>query len=116
MTKLFQRLAELIAVCLSIHLSIYGQAATDASKGSIGVTVRDATGATVPEAKVTAEGQMGGQTVNSNDRGEANFYGLIPGTYNVRVSKEGFALSETTGVIVLALLCAGAVSFSLLSL
>jgi hypothetical protein len=102
MTKALIRLVLLAVVCLLINNKVFGQAATDTSKGSIGVTVKDASGAIVPDAKVTVEGPMGAVNATTNDRGEANFYTLVPGTYKVRVTREGFATSEVNEVQVQA--------------
>src|SRR5438067_3946604 len=60
--------------------------------GAIGGEARDATGAAVAGATVTAVngGTNASRTVITNDAGDYNFPSLPPGTYLVRVEKPGF--------------------------
>jgi Carboxypeptidase regulatory-like domain/TonB dependent receptor len=61
--------------------------------GSIAGTVRDASGAVVPGAKVTAKSVGTGveRSVQSGTAGEYKIVGLIPGLYDVTVDRTGFA-------------------------
>jgi beta-lactamase regulating signal transducer with metallopeptidase domain len=55
-------------------------------------SVRDPLGGTVPGVTVTATLSTSGakHEVKSNDRGQFEFVGLVPGTYSVDVSRPGF--------------------------
>src|SRR5580765_2256351 len=59
-------------------------------RGQLGGVVVDPTGAIIRGAWVTIMGPTGNATRASNDSGEFNFSGLIPGFYDVRVAKDGF--------------------------
>jgi hypothetical protein len=60
--------------------------------GSILGTVADATGAVVPDAKVTVTntGTSEARTVNSDAAGRFSIVNLVPATYKVEVTKTGF--------------------------
>ena len=60
------------------------------TKGTIGGTVTDATGAAVPGAKVIVTGQTGERTGTTNENGIFRIENLEPGTYTVRVEQTGF--------------------------
>lgn len=70
------------------------------TKGTIGGTVTDTTGATVPGAKVTVTGQTGERTETTNDRGVFRIENLIPGTYTVKVEQTGFKSAVANNVTV----------------
>ena len=72
--------------------------------GSIVGTVNDPTGATVPNASVTATNKQTGQVrqAKSNDAGSYTFVAVQPGAYDVKVSKEGFRPAVEGGVDVTA--------------
>jgi len=70
------------------------------TKGSIGGTVTDATGAAVPGAKVTVTGQTGERTETASESGVFRIDNLIPGTYNVRVEQTGFKSAVANNVTV----------------
>jgi hypothetical protein len=65
------------------------------SNGSIAGSVTDATGAVVPNARVTMTGPTG-QTVHAttSDAGTYASGALIPGTYSVRVEAKGFKTTQ----------------------
>src|SRR5438067_10364829 len=69
-------------------LSAYAQI----DRGAIVGRVVDASGAVVPRAAVTVTNKGTGVAVNTttNDTGEYQVLALIPGTYSVRVSSQGF--------------------------
>ena len=71
--------------------------------GSIGGTVVDASGAAIPDVKVTAASPAlidGTRTLNSDPNGNYKFLELPPGTYTVRFEKQGFkALAQENIVI-----------------
>ena len=90
------RFIVLALVALSALLvSSVGFAQTSVSTGSIVGSVADATGALLPNAKVTVTGPTG-QTLHSttNASGEYSFGGLIPGAYSVRVEVKGFKTAQ----------------------
>jgi hypothetical protein len=70
--------------------------------GTLTGTVTDPSGASIPGAKVTAlEAATGvGHDVVSNDAGLYRFTALLPGTYTVTVTANGFQSQSTPGVTV----------------
>ena len=54
--------------------------------------ITDPTGAVVPQASVTAIAQGSGvsTSIQTNDQGYYNFPSLLPGVYNLTVTKAGF--------------------------
>jgi hypothetical protein len=77
-----------LAGCLLFAIpAVYGQ-----TLGSIAGETRDASGATVAEAKVTVvnTGTNAQRQVLTNSAGEYAFPSLPPGTYNLRAEKQGF--------------------------
>ena len=86
-----------LAVWLSLSaLMLHAQS----ERGTITGTVRDASGAIVPGAKVVLTNTQTGVkfTANSNAAGEYTVPQLQVSTYSVRVEKEGFRPSTTTGL------------------
>src|ERR1700747_3150307 len=75
----------IFAVCA---LSAFAQV----DRGAIVGRVVDASGAVVPRAAVTVTNKATGVvvTTTTNDTGEYQVLALIPGTYSVRVSSQGF--------------------------
>src|SRR4051812_1801346 len=73
------------------------QAQSTAGFGSISGTLRDATGASIPNAKVVISNPAKGitRTLNSNDAGVFTAPALVPGSgYGVAVDVQGFAKYE----------------------
>src|SRR6516165_10847933 len=70
--------------------------------GEVNGTVTDSSGGTVPAAAVKLTNQDTGieSTRATNDTGAYLFVNVPPGTYRVRVSKEGFRDAEVTRVVV----------------
>jgi hypothetical protein len=70
--------------------------------GSISGSVKDPTGAVIPNAKVTitdSEKNIAVRTANSNDAGEFSFAALPVGSYSVTVEVSGFQKYVQTGLI-----------------
>jgi len=69
--------------------------------GSINGTVVDSTGASVPDARITAAFRAGGitRTTTSSTEGAFSILQVPPGDYTVTVEKAGFDTIEKTGVI-----------------
>ena len=70
------------------------------TKGMIGGTVTDATGAAVPGATVTVSGQTGIRTETTNDNGVFRIDNLTPGIYSVKVESPGFKTAVANNVTV----------------
>lgn len=72
--------------------------------GSIVGSVRDASGAAVPGAKVTATNRATGQLreAAANDSGNYNFVAVQPGEYEIKIAKEGFKSGVESNVMVTA--------------
>src|SRR6185369_6029855 len=69
--------------------------------GSISGSVLDSNGSVVPGAAVKITGPLGERTATTNDQGNFDVQGLVPGSYTVRVEKAGFKSGEVTNVTVL---------------
>src|SRR5690348_7662439 len=69
-------------------------------RGTISGTVVDATGSVVPNAKVTVTNRDTNTTFTTvtGDSGQYTVPNLTPGTYSVRIEKEGFRSAVTTGM------------------
>ena len=91
------------SICLLIALFVVAfvmpvAAQESATRGNIGGTVVDSSGAVIPGAKVTANGPTGSQTQLTNQEGNFLFRTLIPGTYSVKVEKENFKSAAASDV------------------
>ena len=87
----------LIAFSIVSSVVVLGQG-TDL--GTIRGTVTDASGALVPNARVTITDQATGtpRTTTSNSHGEYQIFGLPSGVYKVTISMRGMATHDITGV------------------
>ena len=89
----------LVACCLSLAaVSVFVQDVQ--TKGMIGGTVTDATGAAVPGAKIVVTGQTGERTGTTNENGIFRIENLEPGTYTLRVEQTGFKSAVANNVTV----------------
>ena len=70
--------------------------------GTITGAVRDSTGATIPNAKIVVTNTALGTTfsTDSGDVGVFTVPNLVPGSYSVRIEKEGFRPSTTTNLTI----------------
>ena len=73
-----------------------------ALKPHLAGTVFDASGAVVPNAKVTTVGPVGTETVTSDAQGRFAFDVLTPGLYSVKADARGFAPVELKQVAIAA--------------
>jgi Carboxypeptidase regulatory-like domain len=89
----------LIVTCLCLTASAV-LAQDVQTKGSIGGTVTDATGAALPGAKVTVTGPTGQRTETTNESGIFRVDNLTPGTYTVKVEQTGFKSAVANNVTV----------------
>ncbi|HXG63743.1 MAG TPA: TonB-dependent receptor [Blastocatellia bacterium] len=108
MRHFFSRLAPLarhcgllLAVLLAVGLSPQPGNA-QVLYGTIVGNVVDESGAVVPDAKVTVTSKETGQTreTETNDAGDYAIPNLLPGVYEVKVSKQGFATFTQTDLTV----------------
>jgi carboxypeptidase family protein len=83
---------------LVLFLNVAGFSQESAVKGNLGGTVVDSTGAVVTGAKVTLTGATGSETTTSDNEGNFMFTRLIPGSYSVKVEKQGFKAANVKGV------------------
>src|SRR5579872_1675501 len=92
------RRVTLVAVLLLGSSLIQAQINT----GRIMGTVRDASGAVIPEARVLATSDATGTatTAQSTESGDYVVNFLIPGAYHVAVEKQGFQRSVASDVVV----------------
>lgn len=86
----------LLSFCLFFSTALFAQS----ERGTITGTVRDASGAIIPAAKVTITNTKTGVAVSipSNDTGDFTVPQLPVGTYSVRVEKDGFRPASLTGI------------------
>src|SRR5215211_7873882 len=96
------RCSAILMVIASIALgtSANGQTIT----GSISGTVMDSTGGMIPGATVTLTSEKTGQARGSatDSEGRFNFAALQPGSYALKVERQGFQTLEQRGVILSA--------------
>src|SRR5690242_15041302 len=94
-TSLWRSIA-LVSVCLLVAAGMLAQ-----ETGSITGTVRDNTGAVIPNAEVTVSSVAQGvtQRVNTNAGGDYLVAGLPPGSYDLAITSKGFKKFSASGVI-----------------
>ncbi|MBV8830676.1 MAG: TonB-dependent receptor, partial [Acidobacteriaceae bacterium] len=105
MTRIRTRLGfvlRLVPVLTALSVLPGNNLEAQAISGNLVGTVLDSTGATVPNATVTARntGTDIKSTVNTNANGEYRLNNLLPGTYDLTVSASGFSASTTRNVAV----------------
>ncbi|MGH9524498.1 MAG: carboxypeptidase regulatory-like domain-containing protein [Terriglobales bacterium] len=98
MKQSFRAVAAVLVLLLVSCALTFGQATATASLTG---TVSDATGAVLPGATVTITNQQNGikRTATSSSTGDYRFDSLPPGSYTVKASKTGFAVSTASGVV-----------------
>src|SRR5690349_6714062 len=79
----------LVILCSILTANAFAQADT----GSLAGTVRDSTGAVVPDAKVSSRNVATSveRSVQTDSSGGYSLQSLPPGTYEITISKTGFA-------------------------
>src|SRR5215471_12428681 len=90
-------LAFLVVLCCAL-VSASALAQDVQTKGSIGGTVVDQNGATIPAAAVTITGAEGERTATTDGSGIFVVENLTPGTYVVKVSSAGFKTTSVSNV------------------
>jgi hypothetical protein len=103
---MLKKMPAVLAVGLGVFFLLCLPAASHAQSthGSILGNVTDNTGAAIPGATVTVTDEQKGTavTVQSNEAGEYEVHELIPDTYDVKVTYQGFETFEAKGIIVYA--------------
>jgi hypothetical protein len=69
-----------------------------AVSGNVNGSVTDSTGAVISGATVTLTGPTGNKTTQTNDQGVFFFPSLSPGTYSIKVERQGFKAADIRGV------------------
>lgn len=87
---------KLISMLASIILSLAVFSIGQDRFGEIAGTVKDSTGAVIPNATVTIKGDSFRRTAQANDSGYFRVLAVPPGTYKVTASANGFATSKET--------------------
>lgn len=89
-----------LAISLIVICFLFGQLATASVTASISGTVKDASGAAIAGAMVTAKNVETGITTTrrTNEQGFYSFQSLTLGHYNVEVQQEGFKGFRQTGL------------------
>jgi hypothetical protein len=98
-------MGRIIGVLLCLCLGAWeGVAAGQTTTGQIGGAVTDQSRDVLVGATVTLqhEGTREERTAVTNDQGQFAFPALVPGTYKVTVSLEGFRTYEQTGIVLTA--------------
>jgi carboxypeptidase family protein/TonB-dependent receptor-like protein len=95
-SKMKSGLRLFMTLCLAIALC--GIAMGQETTGNIRGTVRDANGAAVPNATVTATNPQRSWTVTTDDQGVYEFQQLPPGDYVVSANASGFSETKREGV------------------
>jgi hypothetical protein len=90
-----------LVLTLCIGLLSFSVLAQDVlTKGAIGGTVSDASGAAIPGVRVIVTGPTGERTETSNENGVFRVDNLTPGTYTVRVEQKGFKAAQANNITV----------------
>ena len=69
-----------------------------ATKGAIRGRVVDASGAVIPNAKITITGPTGERVSSANEAGEFEVSNLLPGVYTVKAEQTGFKTASVPNV------------------
>src|SRR6266849_4303844 len=81
-------------------VSLCSTTLAQSSSSSLSGKVTDQTGAVIPQATVTVTGADGKPTSAATDQaGAFSIHGLLPGTYTVAASAQGFAPFKKEGVV-----------------
>jgi hypothetical protein len=103
---MLKKMPAVLAVCLGVFCLLCLPVVSHAQSvhGSIIGNVTDNTGAAIPNATVTVTDEQKGTvvTVQSNAEGEYEVHELIPDTYDLKVTYQGFETYQAKGVIVYA--------------
>ena len=87
----------LLLLCIALAATVV-LAQETLTTGSISGVVLDSNGSVVPGATVKVTGALGERTATTSDQGFYEVGSLVPGSYVVRVEKQGFKSGEVTNV------------------
>src|ERR1051325_7838843 len=87
----------LLAILLAFALLLPAAFAQETTAGLMG-TVKDQSGAVVPNATVELTGPLGSQKIVTDSSGQFNFAKLPVGMYSVAVSANGFSTYKRSGI------------------
>lgn len=102
MKSLIRTFAAAAVVILLVSLFLVGlPARAQTSSATIDGTVTDSTGAVIPSANITLTNEASGIQRHgvSNGAGFFNFAAVPPGTYSLKVERQGFVAYEIRGVV-----------------
>jgi hypothetical protein len=88
-----------LSLCIGL-LSVSVLAQDVVTKGLIGGTVSDESGAAIPGAKVIVTGPTGERTETTDESGVFRVDNLTPGSYNVKVEQKGFKTAVANNITV----------------
>jgi Carboxypeptidase regulatory-like domain/TonB-dependent Receptor Plug Domain len=102
-TKTVRLLCGIFLIALTF-IFISSSALAQVTSGTIFGTVKDSSGAVIPNATVTITNPTNGITRTVTSNGDGGFVGpnLYPGTYNIAVEMKGFKRLEKTGIVLSA--------------
>ena len=93
------RVLSLVILIFAVWLGMSGRAAAQAGSAAAALngTVRDPSGAVVPDATITLTNTRTGfkQATKSNSTGNYSLVNISPGNYTATVSKEGFSAGKS---------------------
>ena len=99
------RLRSIVLVAIAVSLLAFVLPANAQTiTGSISGAVTDANGGVIPSANVTLVSEKTGQsrTAATNSEGRFNFAALQPGSYSLRIERQGFQTYEQRSIILSA--------------
>src|SRR5580704_17367835 len=101
MKLLVRFLSSALLVLGVLSLGIAAEAQTASTAVIVG-TVTDQSSGVLPgvSVKLTNVATGASQTITSNDAGQYTFPNVVPGTYTVEVTKQGFRKSSVRGLVV----------------
>src|SRR5258708_33540639 len=92
----------ILAMLLALAVGQSAQIAFGQTTGTVKGTCKDSEGKPIPQADVEWTGIESGHTykLKTNNKGEYFSLGIVPGKYNVKLSKDGKELFHLTNVTV----------------
>src|SRR3954468_19236350 len=97
MLRLCCSIISMTALVLALALTGFAQNETSV-RGNLAGVVLDASGAVIPGAKIVASGPIGTKESTTDNDGRFTMPLLPPGTYSIRVEKQGFRTADVRGV------------------
>src|SRR5277367_359712 len=87
-----------IVVCVCLLLLLVGSAVAQETTGGIVGTVKDQSGASIPNATITVTSSdlVGTKTLQTDASGYYRFANLPPGSYTITITATGFSTEKRT--------------------